>query len=149
MSGYVVPSDYGIYISPQGGGTSPCGGYGCVIVRSLTTLPGSALCPGNPCTTNLTYGVALNDNGTTNGGTFTLAGSVTASQAGSINNVQTYYGSCPIVPANATSLSTVSPATCSTTAGSGGARSLSAASITSVNVTASQIIQVTVTFTFS
>lgn len=151
LSGYVVPSDYGIFLSTNG--TAPCAtvtsGYpGCAIVRSLTTLPASALCPNYTCFTGLTYSANLVDSGSS-GSTFTLAGNFTASQAGTINGVTTDYGTCAANIGATTALSTVSPSTCSTTAGSGGYRTVSQASITTVNVVQSQIVQVTVTISFS
>jgi hypothetical protein len=150
MSGYVVPSDYDIFLSTSG--TAPCpapqGFQGCGIVRSLTTLPASALCQYYACFTSLTYAASLIDS-SSSGSTFTLAGNFTASQAGTINGVTTQYGTCAANIGAATALSTVSPSTCSTTAGSGGYRTVSSATITTVNVVASQIVQVTVTISFS
>jgi hypothetical protein len=154
MSGYVVPSDYGIFLQAASNSSpTPCapvtsGFTGCGIVRSLTTLPASALCPNFTCFTSLTYAANLVDN-TTSGSTFTLAGNFTASQAGTISSVTTMYGTCTPNIGTATALSTVSPSTCSTTAGSGGYRTVSQATITTVNVVASQIVQVTVTISFS
>lgn len=150
LSGYVVPSDYGIFLGSSG--TVPCaepqGFPGCVILRSLTTLPGSAVCPYYTCFTGLTLTPTLIDN-SSSGSAIVLAGTFTASQGGTINSVTTLYGTCAANIGAATALSTVSPATCSTTPGSGGYRQLSAASITPVTVVTSQIVQVTVTITFS
>jgi hypothetical protein len=150
LSGYAVPSDYAIFLSSTG--TAPCaapeGNIGCGIVRSLTTLPGSALCQYYACFSSETYSANIIDSSAT-GSTFTLQGNFTASQAGTITGVSTLYGTCPANLSTVTALTTISPSTCSTTAGSGGYRTATTASITTVNVVQSQIVQVTVTFSFS
>lgn len=150
MSGYAVPSDYAIFLASTG--TAPCsapqGNIGCGIVHSLTTLPGSALCQYYTCFTSLTYAANIIDS-SASGSTFTLAGNFTASQAGTITGVSTFYGTCPANLSTVTGLTTVSPSTCSTTPGSGGYRTGTTTTITTVNVVASQIVQVTVTFSFS
>jgi len=160
MAGFIVPSDYGIVLSSTG--TGPCtaissNGGACAIVRSLTSAPGYFLCnngggPTYTCSTSLTSSTALNGN-TNSGNTFTLAGTVTANQTGTINSVSAIIGVCPTAyyGAGDTTYSTVSPATCNATTNSptGGAIPISAATITAVNVTASQIVQVTVTISFS
>jgi hypothetical protein len=150
LSGYIVPSDYGIYLSSSG--TVPCaepqGLAGCIILRSLTTVPGSAVCLYYTCFTGLTYTPTLIDN-SAGGSQLLLAGSFAATQGGTINGVSTIYGTCPYNISATTALATVSPSTCSTTPGSGGYRQLSQASITPVTVVTSQIVQVTVTITFS
>jgi len=154
LSGYVVPSDYLISVGPGSStGTAPCamvysGQPGCGIVRSLTTLPASAFCPNFTCFTGLTYTPTLVDS-SASGSQLVLAGNFTATQAGTINTVIVEYGTCAANSGAATALTTVSPSTCSTTPGSGGFRQLSYASITQVNVLQSQIVQVTVTITFS
>jgi hypothetical protein len=150
LSGYVVPSDYGIFLTTSG--TVPCavpqGFQGCVIVRSLTTLPASAICPYYTCFTGLTLTPTLIDNASS-GSAIVLAGTFTATQGGTINGVTTIYGTCPANLSSVTGLATVTPTTCSTTPGVGGYRQLSQASITPVTVVTSQIVQVTVTITFS
>jgi hypothetical protein len=152
LSGYGVPSDYGIVLTTAG--TAPCaapqGFQGCGIFRSLTTLPASAFCPYYTCFTGLTYTPTLVDMQSSGPGSqLVLAGNFTATQGGTINGVSTLFGSCPANIGSATALTTVSPTTCSTTPGSGGYRQLSQASITPVTVVTSQIVQVTVTITFS
>jgi len=150
ISGYVVPSDYGIFLSSSG--TVPCaepqGFAGCVILRSLSTLPGSAVCPYYTCFTGLTLTPTLIDNAST-GSAIVLAGTFTATQGGTITGVTTLYGTCPAQIGSATALTTVSPSTCSQTQGSGGYRQLSQAPVSTVTVVTSQIVQVTVTITFS
>jgi hypothetical protein len=152
LSGYVVPSDYSIFLGPANNGTVPCAvpqGYqGCGIVRSLTTLPASALCLYYTCFTSLTYTPTLVDSSAT-GSALVLAGNFTATQVGTISGVTVQYGTCPANLSAVTALTTVSPSTCSTTPGSGGYRTVSSATIATVNVVASQIVQVTVTITFS
>ena len=78
-----------------------------------------------------------------------LAGTFTATQGGTITGVTTLYGTCPAQIGSATALTTVSPSTCSQTQGSGGYRQLSQAPVSTVTVVTSQIVQVTVTITFS
>jgi hypothetical protein len=150
MSGYAVPSDYAIFLSTTG--TAPCAapqGYqGCGIVRSLTTLPASALCQYYTCFTGETYSANLIDSSGT-GSTFTLQGNFTATQGGTITGVSTLYGTCPANLSTATALATVTPAACSTTTGSGGYRTGTTATVSTVTVVTSQIVQVTVTFSFS
>jgi hypothetical protein len=150
LSGYIVPSDYAIFLTTSG--TPPCtetqGFPGCGIVRSLTTLPASELCQFYPCFAGLTYSANLIDSGS-GGSSFVLAGSFTANQAGTITEVETLYGTCAANVGAQTALATVTPATCSTTPGSGGYRQLSEAGITTVSVVATQIVQVTVTISFS
>jgi hypothetical protein len=152
MSGYIVPSDYAIFLAPAVNGNVPCavpqGFQGCVIVRSLTTLPASAICPYYTCFTGLTLTPTLIDNAST-GSAIVLAGTFTATQAGTIDGVTLEYGTCPANISSVTALTTISPSTCSTTPGSGGYRPLSSAGVSLVNVVQSQIVQVTVTITFS
>jgi len=157
MAGYIVPSDYGIVLSSTG--TAPCApvnsnGGTCAIVRSLTSAPGYFLCNSNDtCATSLTSSYVLNG-GTTSGNTFTLAGTVTAYQTGTITSVSAVIGVCPSAyysGGTLTGYTTVSPATCNATANSpsGGAIPISAATISTVSVAANQIVQVTVTISFS
>jgi hypothetical protein len=152
LSGYATPSDYAIFVAPAVNGNVPCptpqGFQGCVIVRSLTTLPGSAICPYYTCYTGLTYTPTLIDNASS-GSALVIAGNFTATQAGTIDGVTVLYGTCPANLSSVTGLTTISPSTCSTTPGSGGYRPLSSAGVTLVNVVQSQIVQVTVTITFS
>jgi hypothetical protein len=149
MAGYVVPSDYEIFLSSTG--TTPCTPpgtlQGCTIVRSLTSSPGSNTCPSYFCVTGLTYTYNQSYSVTTSN-SFVLAGTFTANRAGTIDNVQTYAGSCPVA-AIETTLATVSPATCNASVGGVGINALSGAAITSVPVVSSQIVQVTVTISFS
>jgi len=151
MAGYAVPGDYAIFVNAPYGGTAPCtsnGNGGCVIVRSTTTGPGGTLCVNFYCVTGLTYTYNFGTNG---GGPYSmvLAGSVTATQAGSIGYVNTYHGGCPSNVDRTTALTTVSPATCATTADSVSGAGLSSATPNTISVASGQIIQVTVTISFS
>jgi len=150
MAGYVVPSDYVIDIGTNGVLTPPCvlnGSQGCFIVRSLATSPGNFLCPLSVCSTNLTY--TFNQSNFVNS-SMVLAGSVTANQAGTIAAVATFAGGCPSTTTQ-TSLTTVSPATCNAST----AVPLSLIEMTAttlanpINVVSGQLIQVTVTISFS
>jgi len=156
MSGYAVPSDYAIFVSS--GGNAPCtqvadaaviyAYQACGLVRSLTTLPASALCQYYTCFTTLTYTPTLIDSSAT-GSQLVFSGAFVASQAGTISSVSTLFGTCPANLLQASSLATVTPAACSTTPGIGGYRTMTAAAVTTVNIAANQIVQVTVTISFS
>lgn len=149
MAGYAVPANYEIFL--QSTGTAPCTPpgtlQGCVIVNSLTTSPGSNSCPNYACflglttTFNLNYSVLASNS-------MVLAGSFTATRAGTIDNVSTYVGTCP-TGFIGSGVTTQNPSTCQTQNGGIGVNALSAASITSVPVVQSQIVQVTVTISFS
>jgi hypothetical protein len=83
-----------------------------------------------------------------------LTGSVTANQAGNVGVVQTAYNSCANVAYTSstvapTTLETSSPAACVANTTTNWYGSLSSANITDVPVANGQIIQVTVTITFS
>jgi hypothetical protein len=147
MAGYTVPSDYGVTVQPPVNGTAPCALnqlQGCGMVRSLTNSPGYQLCSTFTCTADLTYTPTISMFGANS---FMMAGSFTATQAGTISNVQTWWGTC-VDPSTATGITQQSPSTCR--GGSVvGYYNLSAASITAMSVVASQIVQVTVTISFS
>jgi hypothetical protein len=144
MAGYAVPADYGIGLL---GGPAPCSsGQGCYMVRSATSNPGSILCLAFTCSQTLTY--AFNISNTANS-SMVLSGYAMASQAGSVSSVHTYAGPCPAFGANQTT--TVDPATCLTTPGpENGLVFMTGADLaTPVPVASGQIIQVSVTITFS
>jgi len=155
MAGYGVPSDYGIFLAANSSdsGTPPCvtpngGQPGCFIVRSLTANPGSTTCQVTYCAVSLTY--TYNESlSTTSGNSMVLAGSFTAGQAGTIGYVGTEVGSCPVNITQSSSLTTTSPSACTAQTGNFGINTLSAASISSVAVASGQIVQVTVTISFS
>jgi hypothetical protein len=155
MSGYFVPGDYAIELQAETG-SSPCSSSlqpGCVIVRSLTTNPGIVYCEsyGYYCGTGLTYTYNLAGTGPYS---MVLAGSITANQAGTIGQVNTAYNSCANIAftsinAPPTTVETSSPASCVANTTTNWEGPLSSATITSVPVASGQIIQVTVTITFS
>ena len=150
MSGYFIPGDYEILLQVPGG-SAPCEGPqtgGCAIVRSLTTFPGANDCLIYYCGTGLTYTYNLANSPYS----MVLAGSITANQAGSIGEVVTRYNSCgntSEVFGTPTTIETSSPASCVANTTTNLFGSLSSATISPVTVASGQIIQVTVTITFS
>ena len=153
MSGYFIPGDYEILLQVPGG-SAPCEGPqtgGCAIVRSLTTSPGTVYCAIYYCSTGLTYTYNLAGAGPFS---MVLQGSITANQAGQIGEVSTAYNSCANIAYTSinvapTTLETSSPASCVANTTTDWYGSLSLASISPVTVASGQIIQVTVTITFS
>ena len=149
MAGYVVPADYAISLFSNTN-TTPCSNQSaCVLVRSLTTQPGVTYCQSFTCFTGLTYGYNV---GVTGNPSLVLSGSFTASSAGTIDSVFTVFGVCPGAgPTGVTGLSTVSPSACPAASGSTGSNNqLSGTNLSStVSVSSGQIVQVTVTITFS
>jgi len=120
-------------------------------VRSLTTSPGTVYCAIYYCSTGLTYTYNLAGAGPFS---MVLQGSITANQAGQIGEVSTAYNSCANIAYTSinvapTTLETSSPASCVANTTTDWYGSLSLASISPVTVASGQIIQVTVTITFS
>ncbi len=153
MSGYLIPGDYMIVMGPSSGNGACVATYQwCGIVRSLSTYPGLGYCGVYLCATGLTYTYNF---GTGFGGPFSmvLAGSITANQAGTIGSVYSLISTCANIGFGATnpnSIETSSPATCVTqTAPEPWYGPLSQTSIAPISVANGQIIQVTVTITFS
>jgi len=148
MAGYAVNSDAEIFVQANTG-PSPCtAAYsGCAIVRSLTTNPGSTTCANYFCAATLTttthqdYAVLANNS-------IVYSGTVVANQAGTIGTVSTYTATCPTAPIQ-TTLATVSPAACTAQAGNIGINALTGATVSTISVASGQIIQVTVTISFS
>lgn len=160
MAGYWVPSDYEIFLQPSNGSAGPCtpptnGIPGCVIVRSLATQPALDGCGsgGYYCATGLTTTYTLSFSSASS---MVLAGSITATQAGSLTFVSTVAGYCqnsstsgaiPTTPEN------ISPASCTATPASQAAYivEISSAGLSNspISVASGQIIQVTVTISFS
>jgi hypothetical protein len=154
MSGYGAAGPWEIYFSSTGAvaGTSPCNSAQypyCAIVYSTTAQPGLFVCNGlYTCAPGLTitptFGV---------GPTLTLAGSITATQTGSIGFVGTGMNACGGAAGTngyPTAISTVTPAACyasTTSSFSGTATSTSLGS--PIPVAGGQIIQVTVVLSFS
>jgi hypothetical protein len=158
MAGYWVISDYEIFLQPAEGATGPCtpptnGAPGCVIVRSLTTQPALGGCVVYYCATGLTYTYKVSFSSPSS---MVLAGSVTATQAGTLTSVSTAAGYCQNSSSNATiptAQANVSPVSCTATPASeaGYVAELSSASLNNapISVLSGQIIQVTVTISFS
>jgi hypothetical protein len=115
--------------------------YPCVIVHSLSTLPANAICSTYYCVTGLTVTPTIGQSPS-----LVLAGNLTATQAGSISTVATYIGTCGSSNPTPT---TVSPTTCAGGTNGYGYSGLTQTGITTVPITNGQIIQVTVTITFS
>jgi len=141
LYGSEVPSDFAIYFL---GTTNPCNvanGYYCDIVHNLTVLPASARCGVDYCVTGLTITPTFG-----NSPSLVLAGNMTATQAGNIIVVGTFIGICGTPTATKT---TTSAATCAAGTNGYGYGALTQANITSVPITSGQIIQVSVTITFS
>jgi hypothetical protein len=146
LSGYAVMGQWEIYFTSPSGQTSPCTAASypfCAIVQSTTAQPGIFACGVYTCVPGLTvtptFGV---------GPSVVLAGSITAPGAGVIGSVGTGYNACGNSGAGAT-YATQTPAACQTaTTGAYGGTS-TYVSISPISVVAGQIIQVTVTLTFS
>jgi hypothetical protein len=143
LYGSEVASDFAIYLS---GSTNPCSAtsaYYCDIVHNLSVLPASARCGGayDYCVTGLTVTPTFGQNPA-----LVLAGSLTATQAGSVSLVGTFIGICG---GPSTTLTTTSASSCAAGNNAYGYGALTQTSITSVPIINGQIIQVTVTITFS
>ena len=155
MSGYLVPGDYMIVMEASSG-ASPCLATSnfCGIVRSLSTYPGVEYCSYYLCATGLTVTPSFGSGGLGGPSSLVLAGSITANQAGSIGVVYSLMSSCAntgyTTTTNPTGVETGSPASCVTqTSPEPWYGILSSATIMPVNVVKNQIIQVSVTITFS
>jgi hypothetical protein len=156
MSGYMVPGDYMVLLTASSGNAPCVATYQfCGIVHNLTTYPAAYYCNYYYCSgssLNYTYNF-----GTSFAGPFSmvLSGSITANQAGSVGTVYSLMSTCANVAsgtsANPSSLETSSPASCVTqTSPQPWYGPLTDATLASpVSVSSGQIIQVTVTITFS
>ncbi len=141
LYGSEVPSDFAILL---GGSTAPCvsaSNYPCAIVRNLSSLPANAICGTYYCVTGLTVTPTFGGSPS-----LVLAGNLTATQAGSVSAVSTDIGLCG---SPTTTLTTTSSATCASGTNGYGYSGLTSTSITAVPIVSGQIIQVTVTITFS
>ena len=142
LYGNEVPADFVVLL---GGSTPPCAPgtstYPCVIVHNLSSFPASAICGTFYCVTGLTVTPTLGQNPA-----LVLAGSLTATQAGSISSVSTEIGLCGSPSSTQT---TTSPSSCAAGNNGYGYSGLTGTGITAVPIINGQIIQVTVTITFS
>jgi hypothetical protein len=142
LYGTMVPADFAVLLY---GSTPPCtvspSTYPCVIVHNLSTLPANAICGTYYCVTGLTVTPTLGGSPS-----LVLAGNLTATQAGSISTVATYIGTCGSANPIPT---TTSPSSCAAGNSGYGYSGLTQTNITTVPIVSGQIIQVTVTITFS
>ena len=151
ITGIAIPSDMAIGVTSPTGQTPPCGPSSqsiCLMVRSLVDEPGNGFCANLAvCSTGLTSSTSF----AALPYTLTYAGSFQAADAGSITGVESILGSCVQSPVG---LETVSPSNCTAdnlnNTNSGQSYAIfSGTTINAVAVTAGQIVQVSVTFTFS
>jgi hypothetical protein len=156
MSGYLIPGNYMIVMGPQSGnGACVATFQWCGIVTSLTTYPGAGYCGSYYCGTGLTVTPNLGSSGLSSGPfSLVLAGSITANQTGTIGSVYSLISTCANIgystTVNPTAMETSSPVSCvSQTSPEPWYGPLSQANITPVSVNSGQIVQVTVTITFS
>jgi hypothetical protein len=154
LSGYLVPGDWMIVLGASTG-NSPCSGpqyQFCGIVKNLTTYPALNYCASYYCsgsTLSYTYNFGNNVNGPYS---IVLAGQITANQAGNIGLVYTLLSGCGNVasPTSPTTLSTTAPSACVANTAADYQVIFTYTTLGStIAVTSGQIIQVTVTFTFS
>jgi hypothetical protein len=156
MSGYLTPGDYMIVMGPQSGNGACVATYQyCGIVQSLSTYPALGYCGNYYCGTGLTVTPNLGSGGLSSGPfSLVLAGSITANQTGTIGTVYSIISTCANIgfsgTVNPSTIETSSPASCVTqTSPEPWYGPLSQANITPIAVNSGQIIQVTVTITFS
>jgi hypothetical protein len=154
ISGYGAAGPWEIYFSSATAtsSTSPCntGTYPyCAIVYSTTSQPGLFVCNGlYTCATGLTitptFGV---------GPSLTLAGSIAATQAGTIGVVYTGMNACGGTAGSngyPTAISTITPAACYTSTVSSFSGTATGTTLSSpISVAQGQIIQVKVVLSFS
>jgi hypothetical protein len=168
ISGWGVGGDYAIYftnatatatgspttnvVCPAPASTTTSTFPYCSIVQNINTQPGIFHCLHYYCVGGLTVTPTFGSG--TGLPNVVLAGNITAPQAGSINNVYIGFNGCNSVstttPATPTAPGTITAAACqaSTTGSYGG--TMSGTTLGSpVTVVAGQIIQITVTYTFS
>lgn len=156
MSGYLVPGNYMIVMGPQSGnGACVATFQWCGIVTSLTTYPGAGYCGSYYCGTGLTVTPNLGSSGLSEGPfSLVLAGSITANQTGTIGSVYSLISTCANIgysgTVNPSTMESSSPVSCvSQISPEPWFGPLSQANITPIAVANGQIIQVTVTITFS
>jgi hypothetical protein len=156
MSGYLTPGDYMIVMGPQSGNGACLATFQwCGIVRSLSTYPGQGYCGSYYCGLGLTVTPNLGSGGFSSGPfSLVLAGSITANQTGTIGTVYSLISTCANIgfsgTVNPSTVETSSPVSCvSQTSPEPWYGPLSQANITPIAVNSGQIIQVTVTITFS
>jgi len=154
LSGYAVNGGYGIYFSNATASTTNAvctsGQYPyCAIVQSTTAGPGIFACISYTCVGGLTVTPTFGL-----GPTIKLAGTITAPNAGSIAQVFTSPAGCNAAGSTTyfpTTVATITPAACMASNNStslGGTMTLATLS-SPISVVAGQIIQISVTLSFS
>jgi hypothetical protein len=133
---YTESAGMGIDLTTSG--TSICGKTNCVMVASTTAGTGVDIC-GNAAYSCSTTGSTATVGGANNG-VVTVAGQFTATQSGTITTVSSILGGCPY---------TVSQNTCATTNAGGYNGPFTSTNITAIAVNAGQLVQATVTISFS
>jgi hypothetical protein len=167
ISGWGVAGDYAIYftnatatstgnpntdvVCPAPSSTTTSTFPYCSIVQNVNTQPGIFHCMHYVCVGGLT------ETPTFGSGTglpnVQMAGSITAPQAGAIVNVYVGFAGCNIVSATTppppTGPATITPVQCEASITDSYGGTMSGTTITPITVIGGQIIQITVTFTFS
>jgi hypothetical protein len=156
LSGYLVPGVYGIALNGNvcpGAIVDP----NCVIIPPNSTPNWQELCVAVSCSQGLTYSVNLSISGSS----MVMSGTLQASTAGQITLVKTLYLFCYTFPPSGAAypnvVTNVSPAACygpsepaGTLNGSGPTTGFTGTVLTPpLSVTAGQLIQVSVTISFS
>jgi len=167
ISGYAVAGDYAIYftnatatptgsastnvVCPAPSSTTTSTFPYCSIVQNINSQPGIFHCLHYVCVSGLTLTPTFGSG--TGLPNVQLAGSITAPQAGAIVNVYVGMNGCNIsattTPPTPTSAATITAAACQSQIVGSYAGTMSGTTITPVTVVAGQIIQITVTYTFS
>jgi hypothetical protein len=124
----------GLAIDLLSTGTTICGKANCGMAPNTTGGIGANFC----ITQNYCSPTALTT--TVNGSSVLLAGQITATQSGTITSVATVLGVCD---------RSISPYTCQTTNAGGNNGTFTSTNITAIAVNAGQLVQVTVTISFS
>ena len=149
LGGYYVAGDFGIRLGYQ---TSPsiCPTSSCYIVQSTTTQLGTDVCGAGNCQLGLTKTVNLyNGVGAPTAPSLVLAGQYTALQTGTVGQVGTNIGRCGSAAGPA---STTTPSACPSIPSGSPLVSdylFTGTYITPIPVSSGQIVQVSVTITFS
>ena len=155
MSGYMVPGDYMIALGAQSG-AGPCNGgvfQWCGLVRSTTTHPASDYCSDYYCVPGLMTAFNLSGTGAP-AYSIVLSGTIAVNNTGTIGSVYTLLNTCANVPFSATALptstSTITPGACVTSTTNDWVGPLTGTNVPSpIAVTSGQLVQVTVTISFS
>lgn len=153
LSGYLTVGQFMIALGAQSGNAACAATYQfCGIVQNSAYYPAAGYCNVYYCTGSM---LAVTPQfGTNFQGPYSLVlqGQITANQTGTIGTVYTLYNACAntTAPASPTGSATGSPSACVSNVSGTYYGPLSVANLTTpVSVTSGQIIQVTVTITFS